>query len=159
VMFLVGMGISAIVIGWLLRDFDPFRLIRVVQGAAAAGIVLNLIALWQQERVKPMSRAERDAPRPLFRDAWADLGRGGEAGRLLVVVFLGTMAFNMQDVLLEPYGGEILGLSVSSTTLLTAMWAVGALIGFGVAARLLGRQANPYRMCGTALIAGLAAFR
>jgi hypothetical protein len=55
--------------------------------------------------------------------------RGGEAGRLLVVVFLGTMAFNMQDVLLEPYGGEILGLSVSSTTLLTATWALGALAG------------------------------
>jgi BCD family chlorophyll transporter-like MFS transporter len=33
------------------------------------------------------------------------------------------MAFNMQDVLLEPYGGEILGLSVSATTLLTATWA------------------------------------
>ena len=55
---------------------------------------------------------------------------GGQAGRLLAVVFLGTMAFNMQDVLLEPYGGEILGLSVSATTLLTAVWASGALAGF-----------------------------
>ncbi len=158
VMFLVGMGISAIVIGWLLRDFTPIGLIRVVQGAAVAGIVLNLIALWQQERVRPMSRAEREAPRPLFRDAWADLTNGGEAGRLLVVVFIGTMAFNMQDVLLEPYGGEILGLSVSSTTLLTAMWAAGALVGFALAARLLGLQANPYRMGGFALLAGLVAF-
>ena len=34
--------------------------------------------------------------------------------RLIVTIFLGTMAFNMQDVLLEPYGGEILGLSVSA---------------------------------------------
>lgn len=158
VMFLLGMGISAVVIGWLLRDFDAILLIRVVQGAAVAGIVLNMIALWQQERVKPMTKAEREAPRPLFRDAWADLSRGGEAGRLLVVVFLGTMAFNMQDVLLEPYGGEILGLSVSSTTLLTAMWAAGALIGFGLAARLLSQKANPYRMAGTALVFGLVAF-
>jgi BCD family chlorophyll transporter-like MFS transporter len=44
------------------------------------------------------------------------------------------MAFNMQDVLLEPYGGEILGLSVSATTLLTATWACGALVGFALAA-------------------------
>jgi len=158
VMFLIGMGLSSIVIGWLLRDFDPITLIRVVQGAAAFTLVLNLVALWRQERVNPMSREEREAPRPLFKDAWEDLTRGGEAGRLLVVVFLGTMAFNMQDVLLEPYGGEILGLSVSSTTLLTAVWAAGALLGFALAARLLARNANPYRMAGSALLAGLAAF-
>ena len=61
--------------------------------------------------------------------------------RLLVVVVLGALAFNMQDVLLEPYGGEILGLSVSATTLLTASSAMGALVGFGLAARWLARRA------------------
>ncbi|MEY8842327.1 MFS transporter, partial [Cribrihabitans sp. XS_ASV171] len=95
VMFLIGMGLSAVVIGWLLRDFSPLQLVRVVQGAAVVGIALNLIALWKQERVRPMSRAERAAPRPLFREAWADLVAGGQAGRLLAVVFLGTMGFNM----------------------------------------------------------------
>jgi BCD family chlorophyll transporter-like MFS transporter len=158
VMFLLGMAISAIVIGWLLRDFAPFTLVRVVQGAAALGIILNLIALWKQEKLNPMSRAEREAPRPEFRAAWADLMAGGTAGRLLAVVFLGTMAFNMQDVLLEPYGGEVLGLSVSATTLLTSVWAIGALIGFGLAGRALLRGANAYRMAGTGLLIGIAAF-
>lgn len=158
VMFLVGMAISAVVIGWLLTDFSSLRLVRVVQGAAAAGIILNLIALWRQERVRPMSKAERDAPRPKFRDAWNDYMSGGAAGRLLVVVFLGTMGFSMQDVLLEPYGGEVLGLSVSSTTLLTTMWACGALVGFGIAARRLRAQANPYRMAATGILVGILAF-
>jgi len=75
-----------------------------------------------------------------------------------MVVFFGTMAFTMQDVLLGPYGGEILGLSVSATTLLTAMWAAGALLGFALAARRLSAQANPYRLAATGCIAGLAAF-
>ena len=158
VMFLIGMGISAIVIGWLLRDFTPLRLVRVVQGAAAAGIVLNLIALWRQERVRPMTKAEREAPQPRFRDAWADYMAGGSAGRLLAVVFVGTMAFTMQDVLLEPYGGEVLGLSVGATTTLTAVWATGALVGFGVAARRLQRGANPYRMAGAGVLVGIVAF-
>ncbi len=158
VMFLVGMGVSALLIGWLLRDFDPFRLIRVVQGAALAGLLLNLIALWKQEHVRPMSKAERAAPRPAFGDAWSDLMKGGTAGRLLFVVFFGTMAFNMQDVLLEPYGGEILGLSVAATTLLTATWAGGALAGFALAAKRLANGASPYRMAATGCIAGLAAF-
>ena len=158
VMFLLGMAVSAVVIGWLLKDFGQIRLVRVVQGAAATGIVLSLIAFWRQERVRPMSKAEREAPRPLFRDAWRDYLSGGTAGRLLAVVFVGTMAFNMQDVLLEPYGGEVLGLSVSATTLLTTIWAGGALLGFAVAARRLAARANPYRMAGTGILIGIMAF-
>ncbi len=158
VMFLFGMGTSALLIGWLLRDFDEFLLIRVVQGAAMVGLLLNLIALWKQELVRPMSKAERARPRPAFREAWAALMATGKAGRLLFVVFFGTMAFNMQDVLLEPYGGEVLGLSVSATTLLTAMWAAGALIGFAIAAKRLTSGASPYRLCATGCLIGLAAF-
>ncbi|MEJ6393259.1 PucC family protein [Gymnodinialimonas sp. 2305UL16-5] len=158
VMFLIGMGVSAVVIGWLLREFTPLELIQVIQGAAVVTIVLNVIALWKQERVKPMSKAERAEATPTFRDAWSDYASGGTAGRLLVVVFLGTMAFNMQDVLLEPYGGEILGLSVSATTLLTATWAAGALAGFALAARWLSDGINPYRMGARGLLAGVVAF-
>ena len=158
VMLLIGMAVSSLVIGYLLKEFTALELIGVIQGAAVVTVVLNLIALWKQERVRPMTRAERDAPTPSFREAWADYASGGTAGRLLIVVFLGTMAFNMQDVLLEPYGGEILGLSVSATTLLTASWAMGALVGFGMAAKWLAEGINPYRMGARGILAGLAAF-
>jgi len=159
VMFLVGMGVSAIVIGWFLREFTAIELIQVVQATAVITVVLNVTALWKQERVRPMSKAEREADdTPSFRDAWADYASGGTAGRLLAVVFLGTMAFNMQDVLLEPYGGEILGLSVSATTLLTATWALGALAGFALAAKWLAGGINPYRMGARGILAGLVAF-
>ncbi|KIN69971.1 Protein PucC [Sulfitobacter noctilucicola] len=158
VMFLIGMAFSAIIIGTLLRDFSALRLVQVVQGTAVVTILLNVIALWKQEKVAPMTKAERDAPKPLFRDAWADFTRDREVTRLLVVVFFGTLAFNMQDVLLEPYGGEILGLSVSATTLLTAMWATGALIGFALAARWLRNAINPHRMAARGILMGVMAF-
>ncbi|WP_430464672.1 PucC family protein [Tabrizicola sp.] len=158
VMFLIGMAISAVIVGALLQDFSDLRLIRVVQGCALATLVLNLIALWKQEKVRPMSDAERAEPRPRFGDAWADLMAGGTAGRLLAVVAVGAFGFNMQDVLLEPYGGEILGLSVSATTLLTAVYAGGALLGFGLAARWLGRGTDPYRMAGRGILIGIGAF-
>ncbi len=155
---LLGMGVSAIIVGWLLADFSPLTLVRVVQGCGLMTLVLNLIALWKQERFRPMTKDERDAPRPRFSDAWADLMSGGTAGRLLVVVVLGTLGFSMQDVLLEPYGGQVLGLSVSKTTLLTAMSATGALIGFLVAGRWLARGLDPYRMAARGLLAGIVAF-
>ena len=158
VMFLLGMAISSIIIGWLLTPFSDMRLIQVVQGAAALTLILNIIALWRQESIRPMSREERAKPRPLFRDAWADYSKGGQAGRLLVLVFLGAMAFNMQDVLLEPFGGEVLGLPVAATTLLTAVWAIGALIGFAAAGRWLATGFNPYLIASRGLLAGVAAF-
>lgn len=158
VMFLAGMGVSALVLGALLSNYTDLLLIRVVQGVAITGLILNVIALWKQEHVRSMSREEREAPRPLFRDAWSDFMSGGQAGRLLACVFVGTMAFNMQDVLLEPYGGEILGLSVSATTYLTALWAAGALAGFAFAGQRLALGSNPYRLAAGGILAGIWAF-
>ncbi|THD85601.1 PucC family protein [Aliigemmobacter aestuarii] len=158
ILYLVGMGISAIIVGWLLRDYEPILLVRVVQGCGAATLVLNIIAFWKQERVRPMSAAERAAPRPAFAAAWKDLMAQDGARRLLVVVFIGTLAFNMQDVLLEPYGGQVLGLSVSATTLLTGVWALGALLGFIWATQRLSQGAEPYRQAARGLLFGIAAF-
>ena len=158
VMFLVGMGLSALVIGYLLRDFSNLRLIRVVQGAALFGLIINLIAMWRQESVNPMSKLERAAPYPLFKEAWRDFIRVSNNGRLIMVVFIGTLAFNMQDVLLEPYGGQVLKLNVSETTLLTVAWAAGALIGLGIAAQRLNKGIDPSNLMNFGILVGFVAF-
>jgi MFS transporter, BCD family, chlorophyll transporter len=158
VTFLVGMAVSALIVGFLLRDFNDLMLVRVVQGCAVVTLGLNVVALWKQEKVRPMTREERDAPQPKFTEAWRDYLAGGQAGRLLAVVFTGGLAFGMQDVLLEPYGGEILGLSVATTTTLTAIWACGALLGFWLAARWLAAGMDTFRMAARGLLAGIVAF-
>ena len=84
------------------------------------------------------------------------VGRGGAT--VLVALALGTSAFSMQDILLEPYGAEILKLTVGQTTALTAFFAAGTLAGFGLAARTLGRNADPYRLAGFGAVAGVFAF-
>jgi BCD family chlorophyll transporter-like MFS transporter len=158
VMFLAGMAGCALIFGFLLRDFSALRLIQVVQGAAVVTLALNLVALWKQERMAPMSREERAAPRPRFSDALLELAGQGRMLRMIAVIALGTAAFSMQDVLLEPYGGEILGLSVAATTTLTAVWAAGALAGFGLAARRLGGGHDPFRIAAHGLLVGIVAF-
>ena len=158
VMFLLGMAVSAVILGWLLQEYDPIRLVRVVQGCGVVTMVLNLIALWKQEKVRPMTQSEMEETRPIFHEGWRDLMAGGQAGRLLAVVVLGTMGFQMQDVLLEPYGAEILGLSVGSTTWLTACNAMGALVGFAMAGRWMGQGQDMYRMSARGLLVGVVAF-
>ena len=64
----------------------------------------------------------------------------------------------MQDILLEPYGGKILGLPVGVTTALTAMLALGGAAGLMLAARRLARGADPHRVAGFGALAGVVAF-
>ena len=78
--------------------------------------------------------------------------------RRLVAVGLGTMAFSMEDVLLEPYGGQILQLTVGDTTKLTATLAIGGLLGFGLASRVLSRGVDPFRMASYGALVGIPAF-
>jgi BCD family chlorophyll transporter-like MFS transporter len=103
-----------------------------------------------------MQQARQRPPR--FADAWAQFTQGGRVVRRLVAVGLGTMAFSMEDVLLEPYGGQVLHLTVGDTTKLTATLAVGGLFGFGLASRVLSRGADPFRMAGYGALAGIPAF-
>ncbi len=157
VMLLVGMGASALVFGVLLSEFTQLKLIKVIQGAAVVTMALNMIALWKQETRNP-ALTDPKSPRPRFKDSWGRLVADPRAKRLLVAVGLGAAAFSMQDVLLEPYGGEILNLSVSATTLLTAIFAAGTLAGFAFATRRLMRGGEPHRLAGVGALIGIFAF-
>ncbi|MFM8690855.1 MAG: PucC family protein [Limnohabitans sp.] len=157
VMLLVGMICSALVFGHFLADYSHGRLIQVVQAAALLTLVLNVVAMWKQE---PRSRHRKPgvAVPETFSEAWRLFSATPRLPRRLLAVALGTMAFAMEDVLLEPYGGEMLGLSVGDTTLLTATLAGGGLLGFAWASRVLGRGAQPLQMAAWGAAVGLPAF-
>uniref|UniRef100_UPI0035CC350A BCD family MFS transporter n=1 Tax=uncultured Sphingomonas sp. TaxID=158754 RepID=UPI0035CC350A len=157
VMLLLGMMVSAIVIGRLLDHFTPTHLVQIVQGAGVLTLVLNITALWKQEARRRGGTAPQ-AQRASFGEVWAIFVARPRTLRLLVATGLGAAAFAMQDVLLEPYGGQILGLSVGATTSLTALWAVGMLSGFALAARSLAQGGEPHRLAGFGGVAGIAAF-
>jgi BCD family chlorophyll transporter-like MFS transporter len=156
-MLLLGMIGGALTFGALLAHFSEIRLIQVIQGTALATLVLNVIALWKQEPRDPALTA-KNRTHPDFHEAWRDFSQTPQATRRLVALGLGTIAFSMQDVLLEPYGGQVLHLAVHTTTILSALLAAGGLSGFGLAARSLGRGADPYRLAAVGALIGLAGF-
>jgi BCD family chlorophyll transporter-like MFS transporter len=157
VMLLVGMMFAAFVIGGVLIDYSATKLVQVIQGCAVLTIILNVIALWKQEARNPKVTAPtRETPD--FSALWRAFVRDGRNARLLVAIGIGAMGFAMQDALLEPYGGEILGLSVGATTGLTGAWALGSLIGFMISGRLLARGWDQLRLAGAGLVIGINAF-
>jgi BCD family chlorophyll transporter-like MFS transporter len=158
VMLLAGMIGSALLFGALLADFTPGRLVQVIQGAAVATMALNLVALWKQEVRRPRRGAAAPAPDPSFTESWARFSSGERTRLRLAAVGLGTMAFAMADIVLEPYGGQVLGMSVGMTTKLTALLAFGGLIGFVLASHVLGRGADPFRIAQLGALIGLPGF-
>ena len=157
VMLLVGMVGSGVVFGYVLRDFSEVKLIQVVQGVALATLVLNTVALWKQEARNPQ-RGRDQAHAPQFSDTLRAFMERPAARRFIIALGLGTTAFSMQDIVLEPYGAEVLKLSVSDTTGLTALLAGGALLAYWVAARWLTKGIDAYRLAAYGVLTGLPAF-
>jgi BCD family chlorophyll transporter-like MFS transporter len=155
-MLLVGVLISALLFGILLSHFTVERLIQVIQGAALMTMILNGTALWKQEPRRTLAGVVETAGS--FGASMAELLAEPQARRRLIAVALGTIAFSLQDVLLEPYGGQVLGLPVAATTALTALLAIGGLCGFAGGGWLLYRRTDQHRVAAFGVLLGLFAF-
>ena len=154
-MLLLGMIISSILFGVFLSDFTPTHLIQVIQASAVVVIVFNLMSLWKQE-----ARADKRGPREDkgFQKNWQRLLNQHGMKRFLWTVGLGTAAFSMQDIILEPFGAEVLGLDVSMTSSLTALSAGGSLLAFYLSSVWLGKGMDPCRLASAGVLLGLPAF-
>lgn len=159
VMLLVGMVVASLGYGAMLRHYDKVILIQVIQGAAELTLLLNIFAVWQQE-VRGSAPTKKPAiARPPFLVAWrAFVADCPQLIRLLVAIGVGSFAFTLQDVLLEPFGGQVLHLGVGATTLLTGVMATGAILSFAIAARRAQRGSDPIRLCGFGGVAGMFGF-
>lgn len=60
--------------------------------------------------------------------AYRVLLQNPSARRFFVYLLLVLVSIHAQDVLLEPFGGQVLGMEVAQTTRLSAIWGVGVLI-------------------------------
>ena len=154
-MLLIGMICASVLYGVFLADFTPLRMIQVIQSSAVLVIVINLFSMWKQES----RQAKRGARTPGgFSSSWKELMGMPQMRRFLWTVGLGSLAFSMQDIVLEPYGAEILGLDVGNTSSLTALGAVGSLIAFGLSARWLSNGWHACRLASLGILIGLPAF-
>jgi BCD family chlorophyll transporter-like MFS transporter len=158
VMLLIGMIASAFTYGALLQNYTPGRLIQVIQGTAVITVALNFFAMWKQEARDRQRAMIPQGPEVTFAEAWARLTERKGMFRLLAVIGLGTAGFGMADVLLEPFGGQVLTMSIADTTRLTIFLACGSLVGFVLASRWLGAGARPIDMAVLGATVGLPAF-
>jgi MFS transporter, BCD family, chlorophyll transporter len=127
---LVGMVMAAALVGLALRPYSAERLILVVAVVCGLAVVLSVMAAWNQE---PRTEAHREAAarareRPFWSSFKTLVWNDPQARRFVGVITLTLLGTQMQDVLMEPYAGLVLGMDVAATTQLTMFWGLGALL-------------------------------
>lgn len=159
VMLLLGMVVASVSYAAALRHFSEVRLIQVIQATAELTMFLNIIAAWKQEVRGSAPTKAPEIARPPFLVAWRQFVREcPQLVRLLVAIGLGTFAFTLQDVLLEPFGGQVLKLGVAATTSLTGVMAFGAILSFALAQKRASQGADPIRLCALGALIGVVGF-
>jgi BCD family chlorophyll transporter-like MFS transporter len=146
-MLILGTVISSIVVGMLLTDYTHAQLISVMQGSASVFIVLTFVSLVGRERMRPdgtLIAVSEPAPvRMSLGESLRTLWGQPTLRALFGVLFIATLGFATHDVLLEPYGGQVLGMSVAATTRLTALWGISMVSAVIVSGWLLWSGRSP----------------
>jgi BCD family chlorophyll transporter-like MFS transporter len=114
----------------LSRALDPFSVSALYTAFGAVWLVASFLVLIGAARVEPPDSAARaprhsaDSPAAALRV----LAANPSAQRFFVYLLLVLVSIHAQDVLLEPYGGEVLAMPVAQTSRLTAIWGVGVFV-------------------------------
>lgn len=158
---ILGLVIAAGLLSLALRPYTTERLVLVVAVVAGLSVALSIVGAWGQEpRTAALTEAARQARSTRFWHNFRLLVWEDRQARLFFAVITFTvLGTQMQDVLMEPYAGLVLGMDVAATTRLTMFWGIGALASILLSGLVLIRWlglARLYRV-GVALLLPLFA--
>ncbi|MEM6857439.1 MAG: BCD family MFS transporter [Pseudomonadota bacterium] len=131
IMMIAGIATSAIITGPFLDPFGPERLIRVASVLVVICLTVTALAVF---RIEPRSSIEFEADKtkgapPDFVTAIKEIFAETAARRFTIFIFVAMMAYNMQDLILEPFAGIVFGMTPGESTSLGGMQNAGALVG------------------------------
>ncbi len=129
------------------------RLFLLAGGGALATILLATWGVerrWSRftERSTPQSREDQIG----IRQAWATLSASPQTLLFFAALATFTISLFLQEAVLEPFGGEVFGMSICETTRLNAIWGMGTLVGIASTGFLvvprLGKRRTALLGCG-----------
>lgn len=126
ILMIAGLAASGITIGQLLDPYSGERLITVSACVAAISMAVTIFALWGVE-ARAETREER--PNVAFRAAAAEVWHDRTARLFAIFVFVAMLAYNTQDLILEPFGGHVFAMTPGESTALGGKMHAGALMG------------------------------
>ena len=156
----IGVSAGAGGLGRVFRNYDPAGLIQVAIAVAGIVFVLAIFAAVAQEpRGEDVDAAIKSANKMPFKQVLQEIVLPDRQIRsfsiLVLFTFVGTLA---QDVILEPYGGLVLNMSVGETTGLTQYWGIGLMISMLLAGNFLIKWLGYMRVMRAGIISSILVF-
>jgi BCD family chlorophyll transporter-like MFS transporter len=137
-MMFAGFVITAITVSVVLTPFSLAGLVKVTIGVAAVAMVITALAVWNMERnaVEAAPRQSGTGFGAALRQVWAEPA----SRRFSLFVFFAMLAYSAQELILDPFAGQVFGLAPAQSTQLSGLMHGGALVGMlaVAAASLLG---------------------
>lgn len=131
----------------LMPSYSPALFWRIVWIAMAGAAFFWIFAVIGEER----RGMEAEADAPPWRETLAEIWSDRRARRYGLYLAAAAFFAFMQDAILEPFGGDVFGLSVGETTRFNAYWGVGVLMGM-VGTYLATRRRRPDQQVPTTII-------
>ena len=125
-LMMVGIIVTGVGAAMFMRIYAFERMVTLFTGGFAVTLLLAVVALWRQE---PRSRDELYSRHESLRVALTLLARSQNSRRFAVFLMVGMFSYFMQDVILEPFGGEVFGLPPAETTRFNSYMGVGVVAG------------------------------
>lgn len=160
-MLVIGTVIGSLFVGLSLTTYSTGALIRVMQGSSFIFMVCMVLSIIKQEKLRPDGRLVKEVEQVARQSLSVSLRTVWESRALrsmFVVFFIATLGFGTHDVLLEPYGAQILQMSVTATTLLTALWGVAMIIAVVIAGWWLWTKGQSGRLLISGALVGMVGF-
>ncbi len=126
ILMIAGLAASGITIGQVLDPYSGARLITVSLCVAAIAMTMTVLALWGVE-AGAGERAER--PKVDFKTAALEVWHDPQARIFAIFVFVAMLAYNTQDLILEPFGGHVFAMTPGESTAIGGKLHAGALLG------------------------------
>ena len=127
IMMIFGLALTGGLSGAFLDPYSPARLLTVSGAVAAIAMALALIGVWGIERAP--ARSAKPKQKSDFRAALSEVWTDPTARAFAIFVFAAMVAYNTQDLILEPYAGHVFGMTPGESTQLGGMQHGGALLG------------------------------
>lgn len=121
-------------------------------------VVLPTIAVWGKE---PKRTRKLDGPSPTpesFIKAFGSIARMRQARLFFAFSTLAVLFLFLQQAVLEPYGGDVLGLDVRATSTFNAVMFIGILVGMWAAGRPFAARFGHKEIARVGIYGGTVAF-
>jgi MFS transporter, BCD family, chlorophyll transporter len=145
VMMIAGFAVTAGLAGHWLDPYSPTRLVQVTTVVCVLAVLVTLVALHGLEgpvgSAQAQARTEASAAaaavgssapteaKPSFREALTQVWAEPVARRFTIFVFVSMLAYSAQDLILEPFAGQVFAYTPGESTQLSGVQHGGVLLG------------------------------